>query len=93
MLQRIRSHRMYIFFLKMVIKTVVKGVSVTGVSDNGLQYGVLQFGDKVYQEIPLGAAHNLQEFISEAQNIKFKNDNYNDVEGAIEAATEMLKAR
>ena len=84
---------MYVFFLEMVIKTVVKGVSVTGVSDDGIQYGILQFGDNVYQEIPLGAAHNLQEFISKVQNIKFKNDNYNDVEGAIEAATEMLKAR
>ena len=64
---------------------------MTEISHDGIQYGVLQFGDKVYQEIPLGAAHNLQEFISKVLNIKFRNDSHNNVATAIEAATEILE--
>ena len=67
--------------------------SVIGVSEGGSRYGVLQFGDKVYQEIPLGDAHNLREFVGKVLKLKFSNDHNNDVEGGIEAATEMLERR
>ncbi len=77
----------------MLLKHPIQGPLVTGLSDEGFSYSVLQFGNKVYQEIPLGAAHNLQTFIPRVLNITFRNDEYNDVEGAIRAATQMLEAR
>ena len=77
----------------MLIKKVMIGASVLGVSEGGAQYGVLQFGDNVYQEIPLGDSHNLQEFIRTILKVEFRNDSNNDVEAAIEAATEMLEHR
>ncbi len=77
----------------MLIKKVIIGASVIGVSEDGSRYGVLQFGDKVYQEIPLGVSHNLQEFIRTVLKVKFRNDSNNDVEAGIEAATEMLERR
>ncbi len=83
----------FFFFLELLIKKVVKGASVTGVPGDAVQYGVIQFGDKVYPEIPLGSAHNLQEFMPKVMTMKFRNDSYNDVEAAIEAATEMLENR
>ncbi len=66
---------------------------MTGISDEGFRYGVLQFGNKVYPEIPLGATHNLQTFVHDVLNIKFRNDSYSDVTSAIEAATQMLETR
>ncbi len=72
---------------------MIQGSSLTGASGDGIRYGVLQFGDKVYQELPLGAAPNLKEFIPKILNIKFRNDSYNNVAAAIEAATEMLETR
>ena len=66
---------------------------MTGVSDDGVRYGVLQFGDRVYQEIPLGAAKNLQEFITKILKIKYRNDGHNNLDAAIEAATKMLETR
>ncbi len=77
----------------MLIRKIIHGPLVTGVSNEGFRYGVLQFGSSVYQEIPLGAAHNLQTFIPKVLNIKFKNDGYNDACSAIEAATQMLETR
>ncbi len=69
------------------------GASVIGVSEGGSRYGVLQFGDNVYQEIPLGDAHNLREFVGKVLKLKFRNDHSNDVEAAIEAAADMLERR
>ncbi len=66
---------------------------MTGISDEGFRYGVLQFGSKVYQEIPLGVTHNLQTVVHDVLNIKFRNDRYSDVRAAIEAATQMLETR
>ena len=66
---------------------------MTGISDKSFRYGVLQFGNKVYQEIPLGATHNLQTFVHDVLNIKFRNGGYSDVGAAIEAATQMLETR
>ncbi len=77
----------------MIIKLPIQGPLVTGLSDEGFRYGVLQFGNKVYQEMPLGATHNLQTFIPQVLNITFRNDGYNDVEAAIRAATQMLETR
>ena len=72
---------------------MIYGPSVTGVSDDGVRYGVLQFGDKVYEETALGSAHNLREFVSKVVNIVFRNDDNNDIAGALDAAREMLETR
>ncbi len=66
---------------------------MTGISDDGVRYGVLQFGDKVYQEVSLGAAKNLQEFITKILKIRYRDDSHNNLDAAIEAATEMLETR
>ncbi len=76
-----------------MIKEILHGPSATGVSNEGFRFGVLQYGSKVYQEIPLGAAHNLQTYIPKVLSIKFKNDDLNDIEAALEAGTKMLGTR
>ncbi len=72
---------------------MIFGPSVTGVSDDGVRYGILQFGDQVYEEIPLGSAHNLREFVRKVLNIAFRNDDKNDITGALKAAREILETR
>ena len=63
------------------------------VSDDGMRMGVIQFGNKAYTESELGATHNFKQFLSVLLNIQFRNDEYNDVPAALEAAIDMLNTR
>ncbi len=64
-----------------------------GISDDGIRVGILQYGTKVYTELELGAVHTLREFTSTILHIQYRNDDYNSLSGALEAATEMLQSR
>ena len=76
-----------------MILRAIHGVTVGKVSDDGVRVGVIQFGNKIYTEAELGATHNLKQCVSVLLNIRFRNDNYNDVPGALEAAIDMLNTR
>ncbi len=71
----------------------VQGATMGSISDDGVRYGVIQFGNKAYTETELGATHNFKQFLSVMLNIRFRNDDYNDVPGALEAAIDMLTSR
>ncbi len=64
-----------------------------GISDDGVRVGVIQFGNKAYTETELGATHNLKQFLAVTSNMQFRNDDYNDVPGALDAAINMLNTQ
>ncbi len=66
---------------------------MSNISVDVLRFGLLQFGNKVYAEIELGAVHNLRGLVSRLLAIQYKNDDNSDVSGALEAAIDMLKIR
>ena len=76
-----------------MILRYVHAATMWGVSDDGIRVGLLQYGNKVYTELELGAARNLREFTSRTLHVQYRNDGYNDLSAALEAATEMLKSR
>ncbi len=63
------------------------------ISDDGIRIGVVQFGRNIYKESELGATHDLRATLRMMLNIRFRNDDYNDVPGALEAAIHMLHTR
>ena len=64
---------------------------MTGVSDNGFRYGVLQFGDRIYTEFELGASGDVNDLVSTVVNMECRNDDYNDVPGRYVYLTEQNK--
>ena len=68
-------------------------MTLTGISDDGFRIGVLQSGNKAYHEMELGDSHNLREVVSALLNIHYRNDDYNDVAGALQAAIDMFHTR
>ncbi len=89
---QLSSKYLYHFTQLTILKTV-HGATIGGVSDSGIRFGVIQFGNRIYTETQLGATPNLKEFLSVLLNIQFRNDNYNDVPGALEGGIDMLNTR
>ncbi len=59
----------------------------------GMQFGFMQYSDRIHVELELGAAKSLREYISVLQNMTFQNGDYNDISGALEAAVDMLQTQ
>ncbi len=74
----------------MSITTCLHVGTIAGASDEGFRIGVIQYGNKVYTESQLGATHNLRDIVSAMLHIKYRNDDYNDIAGALEAGINML---
>ncbi len=68
-------------------------MTVSEVSADSNRIGVVQFGNKIYTESELGATHDLRATLRMMLNIRFRNEDYNDVPGALEAAIHMLHTR
>ncbi len=75
----------------MAINKMIYETTMTTVSDDGARYGVMQFGDRVYEEVPLGATHNLREFVHQVLKLVFRNDDNNDLASGLDAARDMLE--
>ncbi len=76
--------------------SIMKGLhigTIAGASHGGFRVGVIQFGNKAYTECELGATRNLRDITSRLLHIKYRNDDYNDVSGALEAGIHMLVTR
>ncbi len=76
-------------YLQSVILRYLHGATMAGFPRDAIRIGILRFGNKVYTELDLGSAHTLREHISAILKIRYRNDDYNNVSGAIVAGIQM----
>ncbi len=75
--------------MQSVISRYLYFATMAGFPHDAIRFGILQYGSKVYTELELGSARTVREYISAILKIRYRNDDYNNVSGAIEAGIQM----
>ncbi len=80
---------MFRFLCQRLIQRAIHGIT-TGERLDDQRYGVIQIGNKAYNELELGDAKNLKETVKSILNIEYKDEDNHNIPDAMEMMIDMF---